>query len=151
MENSMETPLKTRNKSTMCCVSLLSHVHIFVTLWTVAWRLLCPWNFSGKNTRVGCHFPSPGDLPNPGIQPTSPALASRFFTTEPPRKPKIVSYLLLNHFAINSKFLLMSLNAFLTCFGECRALYYYIFISKHILSACFAPHSNAWYQGYRVE
>ena len=35
----------------------------------------------------GSPFPSPGDLPNPGIKPTSPALASRFFTTEIPGKP----------------------------------------------------------------
>ena len=34
----------------------------------------------------GLPFPSPGDLPYPGIEPTSPALASRFFTTEPPGK-----------------------------------------------------------------
>ena len=34
-------------------------------------------------------FPSPGDLPNPGLEPTSPALAGRFFTTEPPRKPSL--------------------------------------------------------------
>ena len=32
-------------------------------------------------------FPSPGDLPDPGIKPESPALAGGFFTTEPPRKP----------------------------------------------------------------
>ena len=32
-------------------------------------------------------FPSPGDLPDPGIEPVSPALAGRFFTTELPRKP----------------------------------------------------------------
>ena len=32
-------------------------------------------------------FPSPGDLPNPGIKPMSPALAGGFFTTEPCRKP----------------------------------------------------------------
>ena len=32
-------------------------------------------------------FPSPGDLPDPGIEPTSPALADRFFTAEPPGKP----------------------------------------------------------------
>ena len=31
--------------------------------------------------------PSPGDIPNPGIKPTSPALAGRFFTTKPPGKP----------------------------------------------------------------
>ena len=32
-------------------------------------------------------FPSPGDLPNSGIKPVSPALAGGFFTTEPPGKP----------------------------------------------------------------
>ena len=32
-------------------------------------------------------FPSPGDLPEPGMEPTSPALADRFFPTEPPGKP----------------------------------------------------------------
>ena len=32
-------------------------------------------------------FPSPGDLSDPGIEPVSPALAGRFFTTEPPGKP----------------------------------------------------------------
>ena len=36
----------------------------------------------------GLPFPSPGDLPGPGIEPTSPALAGRFFTTEPPGKPR---------------------------------------------------------------
>ena len=44
-------------------------------------RLLCPWDFPGKNTGVGLLFPPPGDLPDSGIKPTSPALASRFFTT----------------------------------------------------------------------
>ena len=119
-------------------------------------RLLCPWDFPGTSTRVGCHcllllsaqwalnvinqnitdssvatewhqwaiviyslsrvwlfcdpmdcgppgasvrgisqavilewlpFLPPGDLPDPGIKPVSPALAGRFFTTEPPGKP----------------------------------------------------------------
>ena len=36
----------------------------------------------------GLKFPSRGDLLNPGIEPTSPALAGGFFTTEPPGKPK---------------------------------------------------------------
>ena len=35
----------------------------------------------------GLPFPSPGDLPDPGIEPVSPALAGRFFTTEPLGKP----------------------------------------------------------------
>ena len=52
-------------------------------------RVLCPRDFPGKNTGMGCHFPSPGDLPDPGIEPKSlmsPALAGGFFTTEPPGK-----------------------------------------------------------------
>ena len=47
-------------------------------------RLLCPWNSPGKNTGVSCHVHSPGDLPNPGIKPTSPmspALAGGFYAT----------------------------------------------------------------------
>ena len=38
----------------------------------------------------GLPFPSPGDLPDPGIEPTFPALAGGFFTTEPPGKPKLI-------------------------------------------------------------
>ena len=40
----------------------------------------------GKNTGVGCHFLSPGELPDPGIEPASPALAE-LFTVAPPGKP----------------------------------------------------------------
>ena len=38
-------------------------------------------------------FPSSGDLPDPGIEPTSPELAGGFFTTEPPGKPTFMSTL----------------------------------------------------------
>ena len=31
-------------------------VRLFATPWTVAYKALCPWNFPGKNTGVGCHF-----------------------------------------------------------------------------------------------
>ena len=37
-------------------------------------RLFCPRDTPGKNTGVGCHFPSPGGLPDHGIEPVSPAL-----------------------------------------------------------------------------
>ena len=50
-------------------------------------RLLGSWNFVGKNTGVGCHLLLQGDLPNSGIEPLSPVLAGRFFTTEPPGRP----------------------------------------------------------------
>ena len=47
-----------------------------------------PWDFSGKNTGVGGHFRLQGALPDPGIEPMSPALAGRFFTIKPPGKPQ---------------------------------------------------------------
>ena len=40
----------------------------------------------------GLPFPPLGDLPNPGIEPTYPALAGRFFTAELPEKPKVLLY-----------------------------------------------------------
>ena len=48
--------------------------------------------FSRQEYLSGLPFPPPGDLPNPGIQPESPespALAGRFFTTEPPGLPAL--------------------------------------------------------------
>ena len=43
--------------------------------------------FSRQEYWSGLPFPSPGDLPDPGIKPKSPALADRFFTIEPSGKP----------------------------------------------------------------
>ena len=43
--------------------------------------------FSGQEYWSGVPVPSPGDLPDPGIKPESPAVAGRFFSTEPPGKP----------------------------------------------------------------
>ena len=53
------------------CTCMLSCVWLFVTLWTVAARLLCSWNFSGKNTGVGCHFLLQGIFP---AQESNPCL-----------------------------------------------------------------------------
>ena len=48
-------------------------------------RLLSPWDSPGKNTGVGCHFLLQGNLPDPGIEPSSKdvssALAGGLFTT----------------------------------------------------------------------
>ena len=44
-------------------------------------RLLCPWGFFRQEYWIGLPFPSPGDLPDPGIESMSPALAGGFFTT----------------------------------------------------------------------
>ena len=58
-----------------------------MTPWTAALRLLCPWGFSRQEYWSGLPFPSPGDLPDPGIEPRSPALQAESFLSEPPGKP----------------------------------------------------------------
>ena len=71
------------------CTQLLSHIKFFVTLWTVACHALLSMTFFRPEYWNGLPFPPPGDLPDSGIKPTSPvspALAGRFFTTEPPGK-----------------------------------------------------------------
>ena len=48
----------------------------------------CPWNSPGQSTGVGNPFPSPGDLPNPGIKPKSTTLQTDSLLSEPPGKPR---------------------------------------------------------------
>ena len=62
----------------------------FVTSGTVAHEVLLSMGFPTQEYWGGLPFPFPGDLPDPGIELTSPALAGRFFTTEPPGKPQLV-------------------------------------------------------------
>ena len=57
-----------------------------MTLWTVARRVPLSVGFPRQEYWSGLPFPSPGDLPDPGIKPMSPALAGGCFTTEPPGK-----------------------------------------------------------------
>ena len=57
----------------VCMSSCFSCVQLFATSWTVAPRLLCPWNSPGKNIGVGCHALLQGNLPKLGIKLVSPA------------------------------------------------------------------------------
>ena len=68
-----------------------SHVWLFETLWTVAHQTPRSMGFSRQEYWSGLPIPPSGELPNPGTEPLSPALAGGFFTTEPPGKP--LSYL----------------------------------------------------------
>ena len=56
-------------------VQSLSHNRLFVTPWTVALQAPLPMGFPRQEYWNGLPFLSPGDLPNPGIEPVSPALA----------------------------------------------------------------------------
>ena len=55
-------------------VKLLSRVQLSATPWTVAHQAPLPMGFSRQDYWSGLPFPSPGDLPDPGIKPKSPAL-----------------------------------------------------------------------------
>ena len=66
---------------------LLSRVQLFSTPWTVACQAPLSMGFPRQEYWSGLPFPSPGDLPDPGVKPTSPALAGGFFVTETPGKP----------------------------------------------------------------
>ena len=65
-------------------VSMLSLVWLFVAPWIVARQAPLSMGFSRLEYWRWLPFPSPGDLPNPGIEPMSPSLEGEFFTTEPP-------------------------------------------------------------------
>ena len=57
-----------------CILSRFSHIRLFATLWTVALQAPMSMGFSRQVYQSRLPFPSPGDLPDPGIEPRSPAL-----------------------------------------------------------------------------
>ena len=71
----------------VCVYELLSHVQLFATPWTVAYQAPLSMGFSRQEYWSGLPFPSPGDLPNPGIEPRPPALQADALPSEPPGKP----------------------------------------------------------------
>ena len=73
-------------------VKLLSHVRLFAIPWTVVYQVSLSMGFSRQEYWSGLPFPSPGDLPDPGIKPRSPALQADALPSEPPEKPKINIY-----------------------------------------------------------
>ena len=71
------------------CAQSLTRICLFAIPWTVAHQSPLPMGFSGSKFWSGLPFPSPGDLPAPGIEDASlasPALSSGFFTAVPPGK-----------------------------------------------------------------
>ena len=70
-------------------VKSLSCVPLFGTPWTVAYQAPPSMEFSRQEYWSGLPFPSPGDLPDPGIKPGSPALQADALPSEPSGKPLI--------------------------------------------------------------
>ena len=71
-------------------VKSLSRVRLFATPWTVAYQAPPSMGFSRQECWSGLPFPPPGDLPDPGIEPGSPALQADALPSEPPGKPSLL-------------------------------------------------------------
>ena len=78
----------------MCLVSYLvkslSRVRLFASPWTVAHQAPPSMRFSRQEYWSELPFPFPGDLPDPGIKPRSPALQAGALTSEPPGKQTLL-------------------------------------------------------------
>ena len=74
----------------LCCAlqNWFSHVPLFETLWNLAWQAPLSMDFSRQEYWNGLPWPPPGDLPDLGIKPSSPALQVDFLLFEPSAKPK---------------------------------------------------------------
>ena len=68
-------------------VKSLSRVQLFAISWTVVYQASLSMGFSRQEYWSGVPFPSPGDPPDPGIEPRSPALQVDTLPSEPPEKP----------------------------------------------------------------
>ena len=64
-------------------MKLLSRVRLFATLWTIAYQVPPSMGFSRQEYWSGLPFPSPGDLPDPGIERGSPTLQADALLSEP--------------------------------------------------------------------
>ena len=70
-------------------VKSLNHVQLFAAPWTVAYQALPCMKFSMQEYWSGLPFPSPGDLPDPGIELGSPTFQADALPSEPPGKSEV--------------------------------------------------------------
>ena len=73
----------------------LSHVQLFATPWAVACQAPLSVGFSRQEYWSGFPFPSPGDLPNPGIKPRSNAFQADALSSEAPGKPRVYIFTII--------------------------------------------------------
>ena len=85
-------------------VKSLSRVRLFATPWTVAYQASQFMGFSRQEYWSGLPFPSPGDLPDPGIEPRSLALQADALPSEPPGK--LAMYIVLSVWLVLSQLVL---------------------------------------------
>ena len=73
-----------------CMLSHFSYVQLFATPWAIAHQAPLSMGILQARILEWLPFPSPGDLPDPGIEPGCPALEADALTSEPPGKPQII-------------------------------------------------------------
>ena len=78
-------------------VKSASRVRLFATPWTVAYQAPLSMGFSRQEYWSGVPLPSPGDLPDPGMEPRSPALHADALPSEPPGTSDVSSQLQFCH------------------------------------------------------
>ena len=124
-------------------VKSLSRVRLFVTPWTVAYQEPQSTEFSRQEYWSGLLFPSPRDLPNPGIEPRFPVLQADALPSEPPGKPWKIYGTLQNwtHIADKHGFL-CSLNSIAWVFPQDLSCFW---ITLVIVYAIRKMHNNLWY------
>ena len=101
-------------------MKLLSRVQLFATPWTVAYQASPSMGFSRQEYWSGLPFPSPGDLPDPGIKPGSPASEADALTSEPPSMMQLLK--LSQVLARQATFAISILQQLETEFKETQAL-----------------------------
>ena len=87
----------------VCVCARLLIMSDWAAPWTVACQFPLSMEFFSQEYWSGLPFPPPGNLPNPGIKPWSPAspeLAGKFFTTEPPEKHLLYTHIRIYFFRL---------------------------------------------------
>ena len=96
---------------------MLSFVQLLVTPWIGAHQSPLPMEFSRQEYRGGLPFPSPGDLPDPGIEPGSPALQANSLSSEPSGKPILCMCVSLSVICLTDETIISSQNSWKYCQG----------------------------------
>ena len=89
--------LKLNTCMCVCVCQGLNHIRLFVTPWTVAHQASLSMKLSREEYWSGLPFPSPGDPPNLGVEPRSPALQADSLFSESPGESKLSTQILFNN------------------------------------------------------
>ena len=124
------------------CVLVAQSCCLFVTSWTVAHQIPLSLEFSRQEYWSGLLFLSPGDLPEPGIEPGSPALQADSLLSEPPRKPCICPNVLVIVYRCGTNAPVYLCTFF--CVYVCLNMYVGLCVYECICYTCIYKSSHVW-------